>query len=130
MTAASASADYLIKGPERERRHNEIKDMLFRCDQEGLASSKTKRVSVLGTKGTIKREYTRRLIDDFAQGCEVTLVGSAELASLAESALSGHDVSDQDIAAELAPPALSEMARIAPTPWYWPAPTIRCCSTG
>ena len=67
------------------------------------ASSKTKRVSVLGTKGTVKREYTRRLIDDFAQGCEVTLVGSAELASLAESALSGNDVSDQDIAAELAP---------------------------
>jgi glutamate racemase len=33
----------------------------------------------------------------------VTLVGSAELASLAESALSGNDVSDHDIAAELAP---------------------------
>jgi glutamate racemase len=44
------------------------------------ASSKTKRVSVLGTKGTVKREYTRRLIEDFAQGCDVTLVGSAELA--------------------------------------------------
>src|SRR5258705_7424655 len=67
------------------------------------ASSKTKRVSVLGTKGTVKREYTKRLIDDFAQGCEVTLVGSAELASLAESALSGNAVSDDDIAAELAP---------------------------
>ena len=67
------------------------------------ASSKTKRVSVLGTKGTVKREYTRRLIDDFAQGCEVTLVGSAELASLAESALSGNDVRDEDIVAELAP---------------------------
>ena len=67
------------------------------------ASSRTKRVSVLGTKGTVKREYTRRLIDDFAQGCEVTLVGSAELASLAESALSGNDVRDEDIAAELAP---------------------------
>ena len=67
------------------------------------ASSKTKRVSVLGTKGTVKREYTRKLIDDFAQGCEVTLVGSAELASLAERALSGLYVSDKDIAAELAP---------------------------
>src|SRR5438552_12450454 len=67
------------------------------------ASSKTKRVSVLGTKGTVKREYTKRLIHDFAQGCEVTLVGSAELASLAESALSGGDVSDEDIAAELIP---------------------------
>jgi glutamate racemase len=67
------------------------------------ASSKTKRVSVLGTKGTVKREYTKRLIENFAQGCEVTLVGSAELASLAESALSGNDVSDREIAAELAP---------------------------
>jgi glutamate racemase len=60
-------------------------------------------VSVLGTRGTVKREYTKRLIHDFAQGCEVTLVGSAELAALAESALSGNDVSDKDIAAELAP---------------------------
>ncbi|MBN8989671.1 MAG: glutamate racemase [Rhizobiales bacterium] len=67
------------------------------------ASSKTKRVSVLGTKGTVKREYTRKLIDDFAQGCEVTLVGSAELAALAERALSGNAVSDEDIAAEIAP---------------------------
>ena len=67
------------------------------------ASSRTKRVSVLGTKGTVKREYTRRLIDDFAQGCEVTLVGSAELASLAEAALSGNEVTDRDISAELAP---------------------------
>jgi len=67
------------------------------------ASSRTKRVSVLGTKGTVKREYTKRLIHDFSQGCEVTLVGSAELASLAESALSGNDVGDEDIAAELAP---------------------------
>jgi glutamate racemase len=65
--------------------------------------SKTKRVSVFGTKGTVKREYTRALIRDFAQGCEVTLVGSPELASLAESALSGNEVSDCDIAAELAP---------------------------
>jgi glutamate racemase len=67
------------------------------------ARSKTKRVSVLGTKGTVKREYTRKLIHDFAQGCEVTLVGSPELASLAEAALSGETVDDRDIATELAP---------------------------
>jgi glutamate racemase len=67
------------------------------------ALSKTRRVSVLGTKGTVQREYTRSLIRDFAQGCEVTLVGSPELAALAESALSGGTVSDRDIAAELAP---------------------------
>src|SRR3982075_2061615 len=67
------------------------------------ASSRTKRVSVLGTKGTVKREYTKRLIHDFAEGCEVTLVGSAELASLAEAALSGIEVRDEDIVAEVAP---------------------------
>ena len=67
------------------------------------ASSKTKRVSVLGTKGTVKREYTQALIRDFAQGCEVTLVGSADLASLAEAALNGGTVSDREIAAEIAP---------------------------
>ena len=67
------------------------------------ASSKTKRVSVLGTRGTVKREYTRALIRDFAQGCDVTLVGSADLASLAEAALSGVEVSDRAISAELAP---------------------------
>jgi glutamate racemase len=112
------------------------------------ASSKTRRVSVLGTRGTVKREYTRKLIDDFAQGCEVTLVGSGELAALAESALSGKEVSDADIAAELAPCfvgasdtartdtvvlacthyplLLDRLVKLAPWPvdWIDPAPAI------
>jgi glutamate racemase len=67
------------------------------------AQSKTRRVSVLGTKGTVKREYTKALIRDFAQGCEVTLVGSPELASLAEAELSGAPIGDDAILAELAP---------------------------
>src|SRR5471032_1770502 len=67
------------------------------------ARSRTKRVSVLGTRGTVKREYTKALIRDFAQGCEVTLVGAADLASLAEAALSGVEISDQQIFAEIAP---------------------------
>src|SRR5271163_810852 len=67
------------------------------------AQSKTRRVSVLGTKGTVKREYTKALIRDFGQGCEVTLVGSPELAALAEAALSGGEASDADIATELGP---------------------------
>src|SRR3954470_15340927 len=67
------------------------------------ASSKSKRVSVLGTRGTVKREYTQALIRDFAQGCQVTLVGSADLASLAEAALNGGDVGDHEILGEIAP---------------------------
>jgi glutamate racemase len=112
------------------------------------AASKTKRVSVLGTRGTVKREYTRGLIRDFAQGCEVTLVGSAELAALAEAALSGFEVSDDAIRAELEPcfvgdgedartdtivlacthyPLLLErLDRLSPWPvdWIDPAPAI------
>jgi glutamate racemase len=67
------------------------------------ARSKSRRVSVLGTKGTVAREYTRTLIRDFALGCEVTLVGSPDLASLAEKALNGGAVSDADIFREIEP---------------------------
>ncbi|SFO67660.1 glutamate racemase [Bradyrhizobium sp. Ghvi] len=114
------------------------------------ARSKTRRVSVLGTKGTVKREYTRALIRDFAQGCEVTLIGSPELASLAERELSGQAISDADILAELAPCfvgdasdasartdtivlacthyplLLDRLERLAPWPvdWIDPAPAI------
>jgi glutamate racemase len=114
------------------------------------AQSKTRRVSVLGTKGTVQREYTRALIRDFAGGCEVTLVGSPELASLAEAALGGGAVPDSDIAAEIAPCfmgdandsaartdtivlacthyplLLDRMSRLAPWPVAWidPAPAI------
>jgi len=114
------------------------------------AQSKTRRVSVLGTKGTVKREYTKALIRDFAQGCEVTLVGSPELASLAERELGGQAISDADLLAELVPCfvgdaadagartdtvvlacthyplLLDRMKRLAPWPVAWidPAPAI------
>lgn len=67
------------------------------------AASRTRRVSVLGTKATVSREYTRKLISDFANGAEITLVGSGRLASLAEAELRGEPVADAEIAAELAP---------------------------
>ena len=67
------------------------------------AASASKRVSVLGTEATVGREYTRALIRDFAQGCEVTLVGSARLSSLAEADLRCEPVADEDIVREIAP---------------------------
>ncbi len=67
------------------------------------AASVTRRVSVLGTRATVAREYTRKLIRDFANGAEITLVGSARLAGLAEAELRGDPVADADVAAELAP---------------------------
>ena len=67
------------------------------------ASSKSKRVSVLGTEATVKREYTRALIRDYAQDCEVTLVGSKQLAAYAEAQLAGAAVGDEAIRAEITP---------------------------
>lgn len=67
------------------------------------ASSRSKRVSVLGTEATVALEYTRALIRDFSQGCEVNLVGSRRLAPFAESELRGAPVTDEEILAELAP---------------------------
>jgi glutamate racemase len=63
----------------------------------------SKRVSVLGTEATVSREYTRALIRDFANGAEVTLVGSARLAGYAEAELNGRPVADAAIATEIAP---------------------------
>ena len=67
------------------------------------ALSVSRRVSVLGTEGTVAREYTRALIRDFANGADVLLVGSGRLAPLAEAALRGEDVSDDAVARELTP---------------------------
>jgi glutamate racemase len=67
------------------------------------AKSRSKRVSVLGTRATVSREYTQALIREFAQGCDVTLVGAASLAALAEAKLNGGVADDAAIAAEIAP---------------------------
>jgi glutamate racemase len=67
------------------------------------AASVSKRVSVLGTQATIAREYTKALIRDFANGADVTLIGSGELAALAEAKLRGESVADAAIAREIGP---------------------------
>src|ERR1700675_451153 len=65
------------------------------------AASTTRRVSVLGTEATVSREYTRTLIRDFANGADITLVGSARLAPFAEAELRGEPVTDAAIAQEI-----------------------------
>lgn len=111
------------------------------------AASRSRLVTVLGTEATVKREYTHALIRDFGQGCEVTLVGSARLASLAETVLRGDPIRDEAIAEEIAPCfvtsddrrtdtvvlacthyplLLDRLRRLAPWPvdWIDPAPAI------
>src|SRR5262245_37370584 len=67
------------------------------------AVSVSRRVSVLGTEATVKREYTHALIREFGGGCAVTLVGSRGLAALAEAELRGEAVDDAAVLAEIAP---------------------------
>lgn len=111
------------------------------------AASRSRHIAVLGTEATVGREYTRALIREFSQGCDVTLAGSANLATLAERHLRGEPVANAEIAAEIAPCfvelegrrtdtivlacthyplLLDRMLRLAPWPVEWidPAPAI------
>jgi glutamate racemase len=109
--------------------------------------SKAKRVSILGTPGTVARDYTRDLIQTYAGDCRVTLVGAPRLAVLAEAELCGVQASDAEILAEIEPCFVADRAgrtdvivlacthyplllprfrRLAPWPVMWidPAPAI------
>ena len=66
-------------------------------------ASRTRLVSVLATPGTVARDYTRALVRDFAGDCQVTLVGSALLAGLAEAFLRGEAIDEAEVAREIAP---------------------------
>ena len=67
------------------------------------SASRSGLISVLATPGTVARDYTRALVRDFASGCEVTLVGSARLAEVAERRLRGEAVGADEIAREIEP---------------------------
>ena len=58
-------------------------------------------VSVLATPGTVKRAYTRDLIQSFASQCHVRLVGSEKLARMAENYIRGQAITDDDVRAEI-----------------------------
>lgn len=111
------------------------------------AETRSGLVSVLGTFGTMQREYTRALIQEFAGSCHVRLVGSANLAPLAEAYMRGERIEDAAVWAEIEPafverdgkhtdvvvlacthyPFLSgHLAHLAPWPVTWidPAPAI------
>ncbi|PWW04406.1 glutamate racemase [Hoeflea marina] len=60
-------------------------------------------VSVLATPGTVKRQYTRDLIRDYATLVHVRLVGSENLAALAETYMRRGFVDEEAVRAEIAP---------------------------
>jgi len=57
--------------------------------------SKTKRIGLLATPATIKRDYIDQLISDYAQDCEVIRKGDCDLVIEAENLLLGKDVSNE-----------------------------------
>ncbi len=61
------------------------------------------RFAVLGTPGTVRREYVDKLIEDFAPDHDVVRLGSTALVRLAEDKLSGRRVNPSDIEREVGP---------------------------
>ncbi|WP_421925370.1 glutamate racemase [Neoaquamicrobium sediminum] len=68
-------------------------------------------VSVLATPGTVKRQYTRDLIHEWAAKCHVRLVGSVRLAALAETYMREGFVEEEAVRAEIAPCFMEEGGR-------------------
>ena len=60
-------------------------------------------VGLLATRGTVKRPYTRELIDRFANECQIAMLGSAELVEMAEAKLHGEAVSLEELRRILRP---------------------------
>ena len=109
--------------------------------------SQTRRIGILSTHGTAKRDYTAGLIAEFAKGCDVILHAPTQLARRAEAALAGEKINDADLLADIAPCFVDEggrrtdtivlacthypllldaLKRVAPWPVTWidPAPAI------
>ncbi|MBC8129154.1 MAG: glutamate racemase [Rhizobiaceae bacterium] len=68
-------------------------------------------VSVLATPGTVKRQYTRDLIRQWASKCHVRLVGSVHLAALAEAYMRTGFVDEEAVRAEILPCFMEEDGR-------------------
>lgn len=73
--------------------------------------TRTGLVAVLATPGTVKRQYTRELIRQYAQKCHVRLVGSDKLAAMAETYMRGEMVDEEAVRREIAPCFIEEDGR-------------------
>lgn len=60
-------------------------------------------VGLLATRGTVRRPYTRELVERFASECKTEMLGSAELVELAEAKLQGKPVPIEEVTRILQP---------------------------
>jgi glutamate racemase len=65
-------------------------------------ASVTRVIGLLGTPGTVRRQYTQALIDEFAPDCTVLRHGSADLVELAEQKLRGDSIAPTAVERALA----------------------------
>ncbi|MBU1315314.1 MAG: glutamate racemase [Alphaproteobacteria bacterium] len=68
-------------------------------------------ISVLATPGTVKRQYTRNLIGEWASRVHVRLVGSERLAGLAETYMRQGFVDEDAVREEIAPCFIEQEGR-------------------
>ncbi|MCG7391425.1 glutamate racemase [Microvirga sp. ACRRW] len=146
VVVACNTASTVVLPPLRERFSVPFIGTVPAIKPAALAT-RTGYVTVLATPGTVARDYTRDLIETYAGGCKVNLVGSRRLAGFAEAELAGNPVSDTELIEELLPCfvngeggrtdvvalscthyplLLSRFQKLAPWPVTWidPAPAI------
>jgi glutamate racemase len=74
-------------------------------------ASKTRRIAILATPATLRRDYTQSLIHSFAGDCDVILHAPPLLAQRAETVFAGGLVDDELLRADLAPCFVDEGGR-------------------
>lgn len=65
--------------------------------------SQTKSIGLLATPATVNRAYTHQLVQQFANGCEVKMIGSTRLVEMAEQKLRGKPVDMIELTSILQP---------------------------
>ena len=97
-TASTLAIDYL-----RQQFPSEIFVGTVPAVKPAAERTRSGLVSILATPGTVKRQYTRNLIRQYASKCHVRLVGSDKLAELAENYMRTGYVDEGAVATEIAP---------------------------
>jgi len=103
VTIACSTASTLVLGPLRALYPVLPFVGTVPAIKPAAAASRSRRVSVMATPGTVARDYTQALVREYAEGCEVALVGSARLARIAEDWMKGEIVDEGEISREIAP---------------------------
>jgi glutamate racemase len=111
VVIACSTASTLVLAPLRARYPSLAFVGVAPAIKPAAAASRSRLISVLATPGTVARDYTQALVREFSGDCEVQLVGSPRLASLAERFMRGQEIEDSEIAGEIAPCFVEKQGR-------------------